>query len=39
MEKVMNSTMLLINSADSDEGYESKAESYKYAVYAVYSGN
>ena len=39
MEQVMNSTVLSINSADSDEGYESTAESYTYAVYTVYSGN
>jgi len=39
MEKVRNSTMLLINSAGSDEVYESMADSYKYAVYTVYTGN
>jgi hypothetical protein len=39
MEQVMNRTMLSINWADSDEGYESTAKSYKYAVCTVYSGN
>jgi hypothetical protein len=39
MVKVMNSTMLSINLADSDESYESTAETYKYAVYTLYLGN